>query len=40
MFSLTHVRKDWEDPNAGGNVLYLEGHVKFVFGSEFLGGIY
>jgi prepilin-type N-terminal cleavage/methylation domain-containing protein/prepilin-type processing-associated H-X9-DG protein len=30
-----------EDPNAGGNVMYLDGHVKFTrVGGEFLAGIW
>lgn len=28
------------DPQAGGNVLYLDGHVLFAHGGEFTGGIY
>lgn len=40
MYSNTHSRKDWRDPNAGGNVLYLDGHVKFNLGGEFLAGIF
>jgi prepilin-type N-terminal cleavage/methylation domain-containing protein/prepilin-type processing-associated H-X9-DG protein len=39
-FSTTHLRKDWRDPRAGGNVLYLDGHVKWNTGGEFLAGIY
>ncbi len=29
-----------DDPNAGGNVLFLDGHVRFWFGGEFLQGIW
>ncbi|MGQ9454829.1 MAG: type II secretion system protein [Armatimonadota bacterium] len=39
-YSVTHLRKDWRDPRAGGNVLYLDGHVKWNTGGEFLAGIY
>ena len=39
-FTLKNARSDWSDPNNGGNVLFLEGHVKFVLGSEFLARIY
>jgi len=39
-YSVTHLRKDWRDPRAGGNVLYLDGHVKWSLGGEFLSGIY
>ncbi|MGC8863472.1 MAG: type II secretion system protein [Armatimonadota bacterium] len=39
-YSMTHLRKDWRDPRAGGNVLYLDGHVKWSLGGEFLSGIY
>ena len=39
-YSNTHLRKDWRDPRAGGNVLYLDGHVKFNLSGEFLSGIY
>jgi prepilin-type N-terminal cleavage/methylation domain-containing protein/prepilin-type processing-associated H-X9-DG protein len=40
IYSRTHTRVDWRDPHAGGNVLYLDGHVKFNRGGEFLAGIY
>lgn len=40
IYSRTHTRRDWTDPHAGGNVLYLDGHVKFNRGGEFLSGIY
>ena len=40
IYSRTHERKDWRDPAAGGNVLYLDGHVKFNRAGEFLAGIY
>jgi len=39
-YSRTQTRKDWRDGAMGGNVLYLDGHVKFIFGGEFLSGIY
>jgi len=39
-FSQTHTRKDWRDGLGGGNVLYLDGHLKFTRGGEFLSGIY
>ena len=39
-YSVTPQRKDWRDPRAGGNVLYLDGHVKWNLGGEFLSGIY
>lgn len=40
LYNRSHSRPDWKDPNQGGNVLYLDGHVKFVHGTEFLAGIY
>lgn len=40
MYTRTHTRMDWQDPNQGGNVVFLDGHVKFTLGTEFLGGIY
>jgi prepilin-type N-terminal cleavage/methylation domain-containing protein/prepilin-type processing-associated H-X9-DG protein len=41
IFSRTHTRADWRDPHAGGNVLYLDGHVKLIMGQgEFTAGIY
>ncbi len=40
LYSRTHTRADWDDPHAGGNVLYLDGHVKFGRGGEFLSGIF
>lgn len=48
IFTVTHARRYAdagqkvliEDPNAGGNVLFLDGHVKFMLGGEFLGGIW
>lgn len=47
-YTLTHSRRYaddtksvlLEDPNSGGNVMYLDGHVKFSFGGEFLAGIW
>jgi len=39
-YSYTHTRKDWRDPSAAGNVLFLDGHVKYSQGGEFLSGIY
>lgn len=39
-YTRTHSRMDWKDPNQGGNVLYLDGHVKFTLGTEFLGGVF
>jgi len=39
-YSITHTRKDWRDPRAGGNVLFLDGHVKWNLGGEFLSGIF
>jgi prepilin-type N-terminal cleavage/methylation domain-containing protein/prepilin-type processing-associated H-X9-DG protein len=39
-YTYTHTRKDWRDPSAGGNVMYLDGHVKFNRGGEFQAGIY
>jgi len=39
-YTRTHTRADWRDSHAGGNVLYLDGHVKFNRGGEFLSGIY
>jgi len=39
-FARTHTRADWQDPSAGGNVLFLDGHVKLIRGGEFLSGIY
>lgn len=40
MYSRSHTRADWEDSNQAGNVVFLDGHVKFTFGTEFLAGIY
>lgn len=39
-YKVTHARQEQEDPHAGGNVLYCDGHVKFIHGGEFLAGIY
>lgn len=39
-FNRSHTRLDWNDPTQGGNVLYLDGHVKFIHGTEFLADIY
>lgn len=47
-YTITHTRRYaddgktvlLDDPNAGGNVMYLDGHVKSGKGGEFLGGIW
>lgn len=39
-YSHSHARDDWKDPNQAGNVMYLDGHIKFIHGTEFLAGIY
>lgn len=39
-YKVSHARQKDDDPQAGGNVMYLDGHVKFIHGGEFLAGIY
>lgn len=39
-YKLTHARVANDDPQSAANVLYLDGHVQFIHGGEFLAGIY